>query len=137
MAKVKRGRASRLGLLGLAAMILLSGTSLGASMAVHSLSRFAPIPSGLMLVFPLLVGLALGVLTRGLAQALGAFLLVIGVYFAADFLALSLPELIYAHLGREIVTQLSVARALVDGFIYVLPLTLIGLLVGKLVIKGD
>lgn len=137
MANVKKGKLSRLELLGLSLVILLSGISLGASMAVHTLSRFAPIPAGLMLAFPLLVGVVLGLLTRGLAQALGVSLLVIGVYFAANSLALILPELIHAHLGREIVTQLSVAQALVDGFIYVLPLMLIGLLGGKLLIKGD
>lgn len=90
-----------------------------------------------MLLFPVLIGIAIGILTRSFAQALGAFLLALVVYSLVDVLALVTPELIHTHLGRGIVTQSSVARALLNGIVYVLPLTIVGLLIGKVITRGD
>jgi len=118
-------------------LVLISGIALGAATAVFDLNKFAPLPANLMLLFPFLIGTALGILTRSFAQALGAFLSSLIIYALVDVLILATPELIYTHLGRGVVTQTSVARALLDGIIYVLPLTIIGLLVGKLIARGD
>ncbi len=123
--------------LSFALVALLSGIALGAATAVFDLNKFAPIPANLMLLFPFLIGIAIGTLTRSFAQALGAFLVALLVYALVDVLALVTPELIHAHLGRGVVTQSSVARALLNGIIYVLPLTIVGLLIGKIITRGD
>jgi len=123
--------------LRLALLVLLGGIAMGAALAVYDLNRFSPIPSSIMLIFPLLVGVLMGILTTSFPQALGVFLLTLLVFALADFFALSLPEFIHAHLGREIAMQVSVAHALADGFIYILPLTLIGIILGKIIARGD
>jgi len=124
-------------ILNLTLLILLGGIAMGAALAVYDLDKFSPIPSAVMLVFPLLIGVLIGILTRSLGQALGVFLLTILVYALADFLALSLPEFLHAHLGREIAMQVSVVQALTNGIIYILPLAIIGIILGKIISRGD
>ncbi|MCR4404901.1 MAG: hypothetical protein NUW06_06490 [Candidatus Acetothermia bacterium] len=118
-------------------LILLGGMAMGAALAVYDLNRFSPIPSTIMLIFPFVVGMIIGVLTTSFAQALGVFFFTVLVYALADFLVLTFPEMIHAHLGREITMQVSVVKALTGGIIFVLPLTLIGIILGKLVSRGD
>lgn len=123
--------------LSLALLVLLGGIAMGAALAVYDLDRFSPIPSAIMLIFPLAVGVLIGILTGSLAQALGVFFFMIVVYAAADSLILTFPELIHARLGTEITLQLSVVRALTGGIIFILPLTLIGIILGKIIARGD
>lgn len=123
--------------ISLVLLVLLGGIAMGAALAVYDLSKFSPIPSSVMLLVPLLVGVIMGILTRSFAQALGAFLLTILVFALAESLALVLPELLHAHLGKEIALQVSVVRALTSGIIYILPLALIGIILGKIIARGD
>jgi len=110
---------------------------MGAALAVYDLNKFSPIPSAVMLIFPLLVGVIIGILTTSFPQALGVFLLTLLVFALADSFALSLPEFIHVHLGRGIAMQVSVAHALTDGIIFILPLTIIGIILGKIIARGD
>lgn len=130
-------RIKPLRVLSLILLTLLGGIAMGAALAVYDLNKFAPIPSAIMLVFPLLVGVLIGILTPTFGQALGVFILTILVYALADFLALSLPEMIHAHLGMEITMQVSVVQALTNGILYILPLAIIGIILGKIISRGD
>lgn len=130
-------RIKPLKILSLALLVLLGGIAMGTALAVYDLNRFSPIPSSIMLIFPLLVGVIIGILTSTLGQALGVFLLAVLVYALADSLALSFPEFIHTHLGTEITVQVSVVHALTSGIIYILPLALIGIMLGKIISRGD
>lgn len=124
-------------ILRLALLTLLGGIAIGTALAVYDLSKFSPIPSTVMLIFPFVVGVIIGILTTSLNQALVVLLLTLLVYAFTSFFALSLPEFIHAHLGREIMMQLSVVHALGNGIIYVLPLTIIGIILGKFISRSD
>ncbi|MFQ6090407.1 MAG: hypothetical protein ACE5LD_03110 [Candidatus Bipolaricaulia bacterium] len=94
--KERRARSKALRVLSLTLLVLLGGLAMGAALAVYDLNRFSPIPSSLMLLVPLLIGVIIGILTPSFAQALGSFLLAIFVFALAESLALVLPELLHA-----------------------------------------
>jgi hypothetical protein len=123
--------------ISLGLLTILGGVATGTALAVYDLNRFSPIPSTALLIFPFIVGMIIGILTTGFSQALVVFLLTLLVYALTSFFTLSLPELIHAHLGREITMQLSVVHALANGIIYILPLTIIGIILGKIISRGD
>ena len=133
--KVQRIKASRV--FSWILLVLLGGIAMGAALTVYDLNRFSPIPSTVMLLVPLLIGVIIGILTPSFAQALGVFLLAILVFALAESLALSLPEFVHIHLGREITMQVSVVQALTSGILYILPLTLVGIILGKIISRGD
>ena len=116
-------------------MILLSSVASGAAFTVYDLSEFSPLPGFLPFLIPLIAGASMGMLTRSLGQALLAVLLVSLLGIGVVVYALSYPELRSDHLGLEIVASISLRKAIISGFFYVFPLTLVGLLIGKLVFR--
>lgn len=116
-------------------MILLSSLASGAAFSIYDLSEFSPLPGFSSFLIPLIVGASMGVLTRSLGQALLAVLLVSLLGIGVIVYALSYPELRSDQLGIEIVASISLRKAIISGFFYMLPLTLIGVLLGKLLFR--
>ncbi len=122
-------------LIELGLIILLSSLASGAAFAIHELSEFSPLPGFVSFLIPLIAGASIGVLTRSLGQALLAVLLVSLLGIGVIVYALSYPELKSNYLGIEIVASISLRKAIISGFFYMLPLTLIGVLIGKLLFR--
>jgi len=116
-------------------MILLSSLASGAAFSIYDLSEFSPLPGFLSFLVPLIAGASIGALTRSLGQALLVVLLVSLLGIGVIVYALSYPELRSDHLGLEIVASISLRNAIISGFFYILPLTLIGVLIGKLMFR--
>ena len=118
------------------AISLLMGFIAGAGLAISDLSEFSLIPSLVALSLPVLAGGFIGVLVPQLGRALGSMLLVIVFSAVVSMLALSYPEFQVQRLGTDVALELSVTKAL-QGAILAAPLTLVGLLVGKFVVRSE
>lgn len=112
--------------------ISLTGIAVGLALATRELSRFAPVPENLLLGLVFLAGIALGGLVHGFARLLAAILVVILIGGAVMTAALLAVELGDSLLGVEATLSVAVGRAVLNGFLFVFPLTLIGALIGRL-----
>lgn len=112
--------------------ILLTGWATGLAGATRELVRFSPVPESLLVAIVGITGLALGSLIRGFAQLLTAILLVTLMSTGIMIGALLLSEVGDAVLGVEAALSVAVSKAMLNGFLFVFPLTLIGALIGRL-----
>jgi hypothetical protein len=112
--------------------IALTGWAAGLAGATRELVRFSPVSEGFLVVIVGLAGLALGSLIRGFAQLLMAILLVTLVSGGIMTGALLLSEWGDSLLGLEATLSVAISKAVLNGFLFVFPLTLIGALIGRL-----
>ncbi|MCL6642980.1 MAG: hypothetical protein K6T71_06640 [Candidatus Bipolaricaulota bacterium] len=110
----------------------LTGIAVGLALATRELSRFSPVPENFLLGLVFLAGIALGGLLRGFAQLLAAILVVMLVGGAVMTAALLVAELGDSLLGLEVTLSVAVGKAVLNGFLFIFPLTLIGALIGRL-----
>jgi len=112
--------------------VVLTGLAAGLSGATRELVRFSPVSEGFLVGLVGVAGLALGGLIRGFAQLLAAILL--GTLLSGGIMtgALLLSEWGDSLLGLEATLSVAVSRAVLNGFLFVFPLTLIGALIGRL-----
>lgn len=118
----------------LALLSLLGGIALGTSLAMYDLDVFSPLPGPITFLTPLIVGVSIGALAPTLQRALIVMFVAIIIYGAVDIFSLSYPE--FGRLG-ELGIEFSALKAVLNGFVYVIPLTLIGLILGKSLFGGD
>lgn len=116
---------------------VLMGFVIGAGSAMTDLSDFSRVPVIVFYVFPVLAGILVGALTQHLGQAIGTLLLVLTFSALVDAMALAYPELRVERLGREVALELSAAKALLSLVVVSTPLALVGLLMSKLIGRGD
>jgi hypothetical protein len=112
--------------------VVLTGVAAGLSGATRELVRFSPVSEGFLVCLVGIAGLALGSLIRGFAQLLTAILL--GTLVSGGIMtgALLLSEWGDSLLGLEATLSVAVSKAVLNGFLFVFPLTLIGALIGRL-----
>jgi hypothetical protein len=112
--------------------VVLTGVAAGLSGATRELVRFSPVSEGFLVGLVGIAGLALGSLIRGFAQLLTAILL--GTLVSGGIMtgALLLSEWGDSLLGLEATLSVAVSKAVLNGFLFVFPLTLIGALIGRL-----
>lgn len=116
-------------------MSVLGGLAAGAAFTVYDLSEFSPLPGFLSFLIPLIVGISIGALTRSLGQALLTVIFISLLGIGVMMAALLYPELRSDYLGLEIVGAFSLRKAVISGGIFIFPLTLIGVLLGKLLFR--
>jgi hypothetical protein len=116
----------------LVGLALLMGFTLGTGIVLQDLSEFSDLPSALMWLFPLVAGAFIGALIPSLSRALAALLLMIAIGAGMSALALSYPEYVVGRLGQEIAFELSLVTSL-RGVVIAAPLSIVGLLLGKLI----
>jgi len=116
---------------------LLMGFTAGAGLAIYHLGEFSNVPSVVALLLPLLAGGFIGALTPQLNQALGAFLLVIIISALVSAFMLAYPEFRVDRLGIGIALELSVINSLKNVILFALPLTLVGLILGKFLSRSE
>lgn len=116
-------------------LITLSSLVAGAAFAVYELGEFSPLPGFVSFLVPLIAGASIGALIRSLGQALLAVILISLLGIGVMMSALLYPELRGDYLGIEIVGAFSLRKAIISGFFFIFPLTLIGILVGKLLFR--
>jgi hypothetical protein len=114
---------------------LLSGLVLGTGVTLANLSEFSLLPDWLAWLFPILAGTLLGLLVPELSRALGALLLMLPIGAAVSLGALVYPEHAVGRLGADIAFELSLVPAL-RGVLLSAPLSLAGLLLGKVLARG-
>ncbi|MCS6937388.1 MAG: hypothetical protein NZ610_06855 [Candidatus Bipolaricaulota bacterium] len=108
------------------------GIVAGLAMATQSLPLFAPVPGWMLLGSVVVAGVGMGSLFKNLTQVLLAVILTVIVSVMVTTLALVYPEMgPEALLGVEAALAGAFRKALINGFFLVLPLTLIGALVGR------
>lgn len=112
--------------------ILLTGWAAGLAGATRELVRFSPVPESLLVAIVGIAGLALGSLIRSFAQLLTAILLVTLVSGGIMTGALLFSEVGDSVLGVEATLSVAISKAVLNGFLFVFPLTLIGALLGRL-----
>ncbi len=112
--------------------VVLTGLAAGLSGATRELVRFSPVSEGFLVGLVGGAGLALGGLIRGFAQLLTAILL--GTLVSGGIMtgALLLSEWGDSLLGLEATLSVAISKAVLNGFLFVFPLTLIGALIGRL-----
>jgi len=116
---------------------LLMGFTSGAGLAIYHLGEFSHLPSIVALLLPFLAGGFIGVLIPQLNQALGAFLLVIFISATVSTILLAYPEFQVNRLGMGIALELSITNSLKNVILYAIPLTLVGLIVGKFLTRSE
>lgn len=112
--------------------IMLAGVTAGLCGATRELVRFSPVSEGFLVGLIGIAGLALGGLIRGFAQLLAAILLVTLVSGGIMTGALLLSEWGDSVLGLEATLSVAISKAVLNGFLFVFPVTLIGALIGRL-----
>lgn len=112
--------------------ILLTGWTAGLAGATRELARFSPIHEGFLVGIVGIAGFALGNLVRSFAQLLTAILLVTLVSEGIMTGALLFSELGDSGLGLEAALSVAISKAVLNGFLFVFPLMLIGALIGRL-----
>lgn len=111
----------------------LVGLVAGLAMATQSLRIFSPVPGPILFGAVLLAGVGLGSLVRSLAQVLLAVIVTVVVSMIVMASALVYPEMgPEAALGVEAALTSALRIAVISGFFFVLPLTLIGAMFGRL-----
>lgn len=111
----------------------LVGLVAGLAMATQALPLFSPVPGVVLLGSVFLAGLGMGSLMRDLAQVLLAVIVTVLLSMVVMTLALVYPEMgPEAALGVEAALSGALQKAVISGFLFVLPLTLVGALVGRL-----
>lgn len=109
------------------------GLVAGLAMATQALPLFAPVSGVLLLGSVLLAGLGLGGLLENLPQVLLAVILAVVISVVVMTAALVYPEMgPEALLGVGAALTGAFRKAIISGFFLVLPLTLIGALIGRL-----
>ncbi len=117
---------------------LLVGLVAGLAMATQALPLFSPVPEALLFGSVLLAGVGMGSLVRNLAQVLLAVIVTVFVSMVMITAALVYPELgAEAALGVEAALAGTLRRAVISSFFFVLPLTLIGALLGRFFSRHD
>lgn len=116
----------------LVGLALLMGFILGTGIVLQDFSEFSDLPSALTWLFPLVAGAFIGALIPSLSRALAALLLMIAIGAGVSALALSYPEYVVGRLGQEIAFELSLVTSL-RGVVIAAPLSIVGLLLGKLI----
>jgi hypothetical protein len=119
-----------------ALLSLLTGFIAGAGLTLYVLSEFSFLPSMVALLFPVIAGGFIGALIPKLGRALGSILLVIVISIVVSMIALSYPEFQVNRLGTDVALELSLTQAL-QGTIWAAPLALVGLLLGKFMVRGE
>ncbi len=112
--------------------ILLTGWAGGLAGATRELVRFSPVHEGFLVGIVGIAGFALGNLVRSFAQLLTAILLVTLVSGGIMTGALLFSEWRDSVLGLEATLSVAISKAVLNGFLFVFPLTLIGALIGRL-----
>lgn len=112
--------------------IALVGWAAGLAGATRELIRFSPVSEGFLVAIVGLAGFALGGLLRSFAQLLTAILLVALVSGGIMTGALLLSEVGDAGLGLAATLSVAISKAVLTGFLFVFPLTLLGALIGRL-----
>lgn len=116
----------------------LTGLASGLALATREMTRFSPVsdPWGFGIIF--LAGIGLGALSRNFARLLIAILLVLLVAGTIMTLALIYPEMDpEALLGVGAAFSMALRKAVVNIFFFVLPLTLIGAMLGRIFSRHD
>lgn len=109
------------------------GLIAGLAMATQALPLFSPVPGLVLLASVFLAGLAMSSLVRHLTQVLLVVILAVIVSVIVMTVALVYPEMgPEALLGVEAALAGAFRKAIISGFFFVLPLTLIGALAGRL-----
>ncbi len=114
---------------------LLAGVVLGTGVTLANLSEFARVPEAVAWLFPVAAGALVGLLVPELSRALGALLLTVPVGAVISLGALVYPEYAVGRLGADLALELSLVPAL-RGVLLSLPLSVAGLLVGKLLARS-
>ncbi len=112
--------------------ILLTGWAAGLAGATRELVRFSPIHEGFLVGIVGIAGFALGNLVRSFAQLLTAILLVTLVSEGIMTSALLFSGVGDSGLGLEAALSVAISKAVLNGFLFVFPLILIGALIGRL-----
>ncbi|MCS6903244.1 MAG: hypothetical protein NZO41_03075 [Candidatus Bipolaricaulota bacterium] len=117
----------------LVGVALWVGIIAGLAMATQALPLFAPVPALVLVGSVFLAGLGMGSLFKNLTQVLLAVIFTVIVSVLVMTLALVYPEMgPEALLGVEAALAGAFRKAILSGFFFVLPLTLIGALLGRL-----
>lgn len=117
------------------ALSLLAGFTVGAGLALLDLSQFARVPTAVGFALLFISGALIGASASHLSHALAAFLLMIPISAAVNSLALAYPEFQVDRLGTEIALEISVMNAFRNVIILAIPLCLVGLLIGKALVR--
>lgn len=112
--------------------IALVGWAAGLAGATRELIRFSPVSESFLVAVVGLAGFALGGLLRNFAQLLTAILFVTLASGGIMTGALLLSEIGDAGLGLAATLSVAISKAVLNGFLFVFPLTLLGALVGRL-----
>nr|BAL57423.1 hypothetical protein HGMM_F50D11C32 [uncultured Acetothermia bacterium]BAL59805.1 hypothetical protein HGMM_OP4C441 [Candidatus Acetothermum autotrophicum] len=112
--------------------IVFTAWAAGLAGATRELVQFSPVSEGFLVGVVGMAGVALGGLVGGFAQLLAAILLVTLGSGGIMTGALLLSEWGDAGLGVEATLSVAISKAVLTGFFFVFPVTLIGALIGRL-----
>lgn len=112
---------------------MLMGLTVGVGLMLTELHPYANVPIWVGYVLIVVAGLMTGLLVSDLSRALGTYLLILIVGGAVSILALAYPELQMDRLGTQVALDLSIINTMKKLVLLALPLTLLGLILGKFV----
>ncbi len=114
---------------------MLMGLTVGVGLMLTELHPYATVPIWVGYVLIVVAGLMTGLLVSDLSRALGTYLLILIVGGAVSILALAYPELQMDRLGTQVALDLSIINTMKKLVLLALPLTLLGLILGKFIAR--